>query len=233
VVYVIKRIGIMVLLLTLFFQQQSILAAKVSDTDILVELGVIKAAEKKIIKNVNAPIKKVDAYVQFIRLKGLDNQAKAFKGKASYKDIKLVSKTYVPYVNYSKAHPELGWDNKEANFNPNSPITYKHFISAMLNALSYKEGTDYVKGGQLEFAKEIMLISDTDVKNGAKNITIKDAHRISVSTLKTFAKNEKLYSQILIEKKVFLTKTVQKHSLHISNEENSLEEKVISIEVDN
>jgi hypothetical protein len=230
-----KRLGILVVALLLFFHSYvpSFQAAKVSNTDILVELGLIKATEKKTIKNVNSAIKKLDAYVLFIRLKGLDNQAKAFKGKTTYKDIKLVNKTYVPYVNYSKAHPELGWDKKEANFSPNTAVTYSDFVSAMLQALAFKEGTDYIKGGQLEFAQEIMLITATDVKNGGKVIAIKDAHRIALSTLKTFTKSDKLYSQQLIEKKIILATTVKKHGLNISNEENSLEEKVISIEVDN
>lgn len=203
-------------------------AAGTSNLTKLVGLGLVTSKEQKSMKN-SALLKKVDGYVLYLRLKGLNKKAKSYKGKSAYADIKSVKKEYVPYVNYSKANPKLGWDNQSKKFYPNSPIIYKDYVGYVLTALGYKEGTDYAKGEQVDFALNIYLISNNDISKVNKKITNQEAQQLILSSLQTFAKNDQLFSSYLVKQKVIKQSAVTKYKLHISNEERSLEQREIDI----
>lgn len=207
----------------------SVRAVGTSDLETLTALGLVTSKEQQSMKKTSASLKKVDGYVLYIRLKGLDKKAKSYKGKSTYSDMKLVNKEYVPYVKYSKANPALGWDNKSGKFNPNSSILYKNYVGFMLDALGYKEGTDYPKGEQMNFAFELYLISSSDLSKANKKITNHEAHTLILSSLQTFRKDDQLFSNYLVKAKVITKNAVTKYKLHISNEESNLEQREIEI----
>jgi hypothetical protein len=220
------------LLIINIFSQQPASAASVSDLDKLVHLGIVKESERKKIKNIQAPIKKLDAYILFLRLSGLEGKAKSFKGKATYKDSKNVAKEYIPYLNYSKANPHLGWDKNSANFFPDSTLTIKEFTKYMLDVLGYKQNIDYLAEEQLDFAKKIYLLTEEDVLRANSKLTLKDTYRIILASMKVFTKDQQLFSSVLIKKKIVNSKFVQQYNLHISTEESKVETHEIEMEIE-
>lgn len=206
----------------------TIQAAETSNLGKLVELGLVTNKEKEDIKLSNS-IKKIEGYVLFLRLKGLESKAKSYKGKATYSDLKSVKKELIPSVNYSKANPKLGWDKNHKKFEPNSKVVYQDYIGYLLSVLGYKEGTDYEKGKQMDFAVDIYLISSKDKKKAKDKLKINETHKLVLSSLKTYMKNDQLLSSYLVKKGLLKTKIVNKYDLHISNEENNLEQREIEI----
>lgn len=203
-----------------------------SDVNKLVELGIIKENEKKRMKNVNDPMKKIDAYILYIRLAGLENKAKSFRGKNTYKDINQVPKEYVSYVNYAKANPKLGWDKKSDSFEPRSTLTIKEFTKYMLDLLGYIPDRDYLAEEQMEFAQSIYLLSKKEAERANSKLTVKDAHAIILKAMKVFNKQGELFSAVLESKKIVNSDAVKKYNLHISSEETNAETKEIDMEVE-
>ncbi|EMI09549.1 hypothetical protein [Anoxybacillus gonensis] len=203
-----------------------------SDLNKLVELGIVKENEKQKIKNVNEPMKKIDAYILYIRLAGLESKAKSFRGKNTYKDIKQIPKEYVPYVNYAKANPKLGWDKKSDTFQPRATLTIKEFTKYMLDLLGYIPDRDYLAEEQMEFAQSIYLLSKQEVERANSKLTIKDAYAMILKAMKVFNKQGQLFSTVLENKKIVNGDVVKKYNLHISSEETNAETKEIDMEVE-
>jgi hypothetical protein len=88
---------------------------------------------------------RIQAAVMFLRLKGLEAEAKAFTGEANFADADK-AEWAKPIMAYLKAHPELGWIGDGTNFNPAEKVTAKQYYKVMLEALGYKQNTAEVVG---------------------------------------------------------------------------------------
>ncbi len=97
---------------------------------------------------------RVQAAVLTLRLRGLEEEAKAFEGSDNFSDIQDVSwaKNILAYI---KAHPELGMVGVGDNcFDPMAPITQQAYVKILLEAMGYKYNEDFSWGEVLSFAKE-------------------------------------------------------------------------------
>lgn len=90
---------------------------------------------------------RLQSAIMFLRLKGLEAEAKAFVGEENFADAAnygwAEGKAIMAYL---KAHPELGWIGDGTNFNPAGKIDAKSYYKVMLEALGYKQNTTEVVG---------------------------------------------------------------------------------------
>lgn len=94
---------------------------------------------------------RVQAAVIFLRLKGLEADARAFTGTANFADAGKVGWAK-PYMAYLKSKPELGWLGDGTNFFPTAAITAQPYYKIMLEALGYKWGVDFEYKDTIAFA---------------------------------------------------------------------------------
>lgn len=128
---------------------------------------------------------RVQAAVLTLRLRGLEDEAKAFVSSDNFSDIGNVSwaKNILAYI---KAHPELGMigvgDNK---FEPEETITQQAYAKILLEALGYKYNEDFLWDEVLTFAKEKgMKFHETD------NFNIREVAKLTKSALYTPMKDQ-------------------------------------------
>ncbi len=96
---------------------------------------------------------RVQAAVLTLRLRGLEEEAKAFESNDNFADIDNVgwAKNILAYI---KAHPELGMVGVGDNcFDPMAPITQQAYVKILLESLGYKYNEDFSWGEVLSFAK--------------------------------------------------------------------------------
>ncbi len=115
---------------------------------------------------------RVQAAVLTLRLRGLEEEAKAFEGDDNFSDIEHVgwAKNILAYI---KAHPELGMVGVGDNcFDPMAPITQQAYVKILLEAMGYKYNEDFSWGEVLSFAKEKGMdfeeVSEFNVREVAK-----------------------------------------------------------------
>lgn len=123
---------------------------------------------------------RIKAALLYLRLKGLDKEAMAYKGTSNFADAEK-EKWAVNIMAYLKAHPELGMigvgDNK---FSPEVLIDAQGYYKILLEALGYKAGEDFKWEDTLSFAASKGLN-----KGGIKSkFTISDMATATVEALK-------------------------------------------------
>lgn len=160
------------------------------------------------------PMKKIDAYLIYIKLKGLEKSAKAYKGRKTFKDISSVSKACQPTVNYAVNYPALGWIAKNNTFAPNSTLTVRQYTRYMLDVLGYRYGTDYSSSAILTLGSKLHIINEGDIKNPDRVLNIGDAYRITVASLSATGRDKKILSNSLCDKKILNKNTVNKYKLN-------------------
>ncbi len=97
---------------------------------------------------------RVQAAVLTLRLRGLEEEAKAFESDDNFADIDNVgwAKNILAYI---KAHPELGMVGVGDNcFDPMAPITQQAYLKILLESMGYKYNEDFSWGEVLSFAKD-------------------------------------------------------------------------------
>ncbi|MEF9953060.1 MAG: hypothetical protein RR838_10745 [Clostridium sp.] len=205
----VKRLAICFMVFAMVFS--STVFGEVSDATKLNELGIVKTNELS--SNLSTPVKKVDAYMSFIRLIGFESIAKKYNGKLIYKDSKSFPSDKAAAINYSRYNKELSlWIKKGDVFSCNSTITIEEYMRHLLKALGYQQGKDY--SDILLFSKGIGLISEADVKIGKKSVTTGDFYRITINSLRTKRKDGKVFSVFLSEKKILSDSVVKKYKLN-------------------
>lgn len=144
---------------------------------------------------------RLQSAILFLRLRGLENDAKVFEETDNFKDAQdykwAEGKNIMAYL---KAHPELGWIGSEGNFMPGVEINEQSYYKVLLEALGYNQNTsdtvgDFEFSEVFEFAKSIGLNPEED--NGS--FTIDDLARATVEVLKHNTKSGKLLIEVLIE----------------------------------
>lgn len=144
---------------------------------------------------------RLQSAILFLRLKGLENDAKVFEEADNFKDAQ--DYTWAEGKNimaYLKAHPELGWIGSEGNFMPGKEINEQSYYKVLLEALGYNQNTSDIVGDfefseVFEFAKSIGL----NPKEDNDSFTIDDLARSTVEALKHDTKDGKILIEVLIE----------------------------------
>lgn len=147
---------------------------------------------------------RIQAAVMFLRLKGLEDEAKAFTGTDNFADAADAAWA-APIMAYLKANPELGWIGSGNNaFEPTKALDAKSYYKVMLEALGYKQNTAAVIG---EFTWE-NLVEFAATKGLSKvatvtEYTVNDLATATIEALKATVKGtEKTLAAQLVDAEV-------------------------------
>jgi predicted lipoprotein with Yx(FWY)xxD motif len=143
---------------------------------------------------------RLQAAIMFLRLKGLQDEAFAFKGTDNFADAKMVNQTNQAVLAYLKAEQELGWAGVGGgNFDPSSTVTAQQFYKVILEALGYKTETDFEYKDTISFAASKGL---TKVAANEEFVNA-DIATATVEALKAKVMgNEQTLADLLVEQKV-------------------------------
>lgn len=143
---------------------------------------------------------RIQAAIMFLRLKGLEAEAKAFTGTVNFADANTAAWA-APIMAYLKAHPEYGWVGDGTNFNPNGALTAQDYYKVMLEALGYKQNTaevigDFTYAGTIAFAKTVGL----EKVAAATPFTVDNLATATIEALKAVVKGgTKTLGTVLVE----------------------------------
>lgn len=142
---------------------------------------------------------RIQAAVMFLRLQGLENDAKAYKGNNNFQDAKAAAWAE-PILAYIKAHPELGMEGVGDNrFDPNTLITAQAYYKILLEALGYKMGTDFQWADTIDFAVSKGLRKPS----ATSSFTLNDLAGATVDALQIEIKGkDNTLLELLVQKKV-------------------------------
>jgi hypothetical protein len=147
---------------------------------------------------------RIQAAIMVLRLKGLEDDAKAFTGVDNFADANTAAWA-TPIMAYLKANPTLGFAGTGgANFEPNTVIDAKSYYKVMLETLGYKQNTTSVIGdftfeGVFEFAATKGLSKIASVTS----FTVNDLATATIEALKANVKgSEKTLAASLVDAKV-------------------------------
>jgi hypothetical protein len=147
---------------------------------------------------------RIQAAIMVLRLKGLEDDAKAFTGVDNFADANTAAWA-TPIMAYLKANPTLGFAGTGgANFEPNTVIDAKSYYKVMLETLGYKQNTTSVIGdftfeGVFEFAATKGLSKIASVTS----FTVNDLATATIEALKANIKgSEKTLAASLVDAKV-------------------------------
>lgn len=151
-------------------------ATVVSDAQIVTDLGILQGDETGVgATYLNKSTTRIQAAIMFLRLKGLEQDALAYKGTDNFSDAVQVWTEGQTILAYLKANPSLGWsgvgDNK---FEPLAVISAEQYYKVMLEVLNYKQDVDFEFKNVLTAAGSIGLSKAATVKS-FKNVNIATA----------------------------------------------------------
>lgn len=99
---------------------------------------------------------RLQAALLYLRLKGLEQEAKTYKSTSNFDDVNKVkweNNMSTNIMGYLKSHPELGMVGiGENKFSPDTYITAQGYYKILLEALGYKSGVDFKWEDTLTFA---------------------------------------------------------------------------------
>lgn len=168
-----------------------------ADSQICADLGMIVGDGSGVTSDYLATTPtRIQGAVMFLRLKGLEADAKAYTGTDNFADAAQADWAK-PIMAYLKANPTLGWVGVGNNtFDPNAELTAQGYYKIMLEALGYKQGTDFEWDDVIGFAKALGMTNATS----AVSFTISDLAKATVEALKLPVKGEsKLLVATLVE----------------------------------
>ena len=157
-----------------------------TDAQVATDLGVIKGSGEGVTAAYLATTPdRLQGAIMFLRLKGLEDTAKAFVGADNFADVEGLNDTNQAILAYLKANPELGFagigDNK---FSPLTKMTAKEYYKVMLVALGYVYETDFTWANVLSFAATKGLVKNID----NETFTVNDLCIATVEALKATVK---------------------------------------------
>ncbi|KRE98906.1 hypothetical protein ASG89_28495 [Paenibacillus sp. Soil766] len=125
-----------------------------SETDIAGDLGILQGDGSGLTSEyLGKSTTRFQAAIMYLRLKGLEADALAYRGTDNFKDAGLVYKEGQAVLGYLKAHPELGWQGTGGDlFDPAAGITAGAYYKVLLETLGYKQGVDFEFAQVLDFA---------------------------------------------------------------------------------
>jgi hypothetical protein len=119
-----------------------------------------------------------------LRLLGLEADALAFDGEATFTDAADATEFWQPVLEYLKATPSVGWVGYEdGSFMPNAPVTGQAFTKVLLVALGYEEGVDFTWATVMDFAATVGLTALAD--KAAEDLIVEDLAMALVEALGT------------------------------------------------
>lgn len=126
-----------------------------TDAQAAAELGVLQGEGNGVTDSYLAKATtRIQAAILFLRLKGLEQTALAYKGTEQFADADLVGDSNKPIMSYLKANPNLGWSGTgDGKFEPLAGITAQQYYKVLLEALGYKQDADFAYADALAFAK--------------------------------------------------------------------------------
>ncbi|MCK9479597.1 MAG: DNRLRE domain-containing protein [Firmicutes bacterium] len=132
-------------------------------------LGVLIGSDDGLTEEyLNSTPTRIQAAVLYLRLKGLEKEAKSFSDTDNFSD--GINHWGAKYMAYLKANPELGMVGVGGNlFEPDTLINAKEYYKVMLESLGYAYDTDYTWDNLENFAaehglKDAYLRPDFDIK---------------------------------------------------------------------
>ncbi|MBO9610945.1 MAG: hypothetical protein J7639_33655, partial [Paenibacillaceae bacterium] len=172
-------------------------AAVQSDTDIVANLGMLQGDEGGLTPAYLAkPTMRIQAAIMYLRLKGLEQAALAYKGTDNFEDAVQVGDSNKTIMAYLKAHPELGWAGTGNNkFDPLAVISAQQYYKVMLEALGYKQDADFAYDDAIAFAGKLGLHRAA----GAASFHNADIATATVEALQTAVKGGKKLVETLAE----------------------------------
>ncbi|WP_158606926.1 plastocyanin/azurin family copper-binding protein [Paenibacillus ginsengarvi] len=126
-----------------------------TDAQVAAELGVLQGDGGGVTAGYLAKATtRIQAATLFLRLKGLEQTALAYKGSDNFADAGSVGDSNKTIMSYLKANPALGWTGTgEGRFDPLSGVTDQQYYKVLLEALGYKQDADFTYEGAIAFAK--------------------------------------------------------------------------------
>jgi predicted lipoprotein with Yx(FWY)xxD motif len=175
-----------------------------SDAQVAADLGVLQGDGNGVNDAYLAKTTtRLQAAILFLRLKGLEQTAAAFDGKDNFSDAKLVSDSNQKVLAYLKANASLGWTGTgDGKFDPMSNITAQQYYKVLLEALGYKQDTDFTYDNVIAFAKS------QGMSQVAKAGSLRNGHiaTATVEALRVKAKGGmKTLADVLVDAKVIDT----------------------------
>ncbi|MCZ8511307.1 plastocyanin/azurin family copper-binding protein [Paenibacillus filicis] len=96
--------------------------------------------------------------IMYLRLKGQEQAALAFKGSDNFSDANAVNASNQAILAYLKANPQLGWTGTgNGKFEPLAQITAQQYYKVLLEALGYKQDADFQYENVITYAKSVGL----------------------------------------------------------------------------
>jgi hypothetical protein len=153
---------------------------------ICTDLGMLKGAGSGVTAEYLATQPdRLQGAILFLRLKGLEDAAKAFVGTDNFADVAGLNDTNTAILAYLKANPDLGFggvgDNK---FSPLTKMSAKEYYKVLLVALGYEYEKDFTWANVFSFAasKGLTALIDNEA------FTVKDLATGTVEALKATVK---------------------------------------------
>jgi len=121
-----------------------------------------------------------------LRLMGLETEADAFSGSATFSDASDASSYWQHMLAYLKANPEVGFRGyPDGTFKPNKVMTAQEIYKVLLTSLGYEENVDFTWSEVFTFAAEKGLTA----LYGTQNITNDDLATALVEALNATKKD--------------------------------------------
>jgi len=119
-------------------------------------IGVLKGGSNGVDATyLSAHTQRIQAAIIYLRMLGLENDARGYSGSDNFSDVSLVNSIAGAknILAYCKANPKLGWVGDGKKFSPSEEVSAQQFYKVMLTLLGYTQGTDFNYNETLTFAK--------------------------------------------------------------------------------
>lgn len=169
------------------------------------DLGVLIGADASGVTSqyLSTTPNRIQAFIIFLRLKGLYDDATEYEGGDNFNDADTL-KWAENYMSYAKGNPELGWQGyPDGTFAPADKINGQAFYKVMLETLGYKQDIDFKYADTLKFAQSIGLVAKADDIAKLKSFTVNDVAKGIYSALNTKPQgSEKKLISVMVESNI-------------------------------
>jgi len=143
-----------------------------TDAEICEDLGVVKGEGAGLTDDYLAKgTTRLQAAIMYLRMIGKEAEALAYEGEENFDDAADVAWAGGKAIlGYLKANPDLGWTGVGGNkFDPNSETSAQMMYKVALEALGYKQGTDFEWADVFTFAADNGLSKAADLAELTNN----------------------------------------------------------------